>query len=151
MTVFHTTMPRHVHVLASIILWIIAAFYSYGALVHVLNMLSLTGFDWRSSPLKWQMLDVIYLLLDITVVVGLIMRSMIGVVAFCVAAASQIILYSMFRDWITDVPPAFQRSAADLAYLDSLILFHIASCIAMSVAVYLDCRTGQKGAHVSQT
>ena len=43
---------------ASIVIWLVAAFCCYGALVHVLNMLSLTGFDWQSAPLKWQVLDV---------------------------------------------------------------------------------------------
>ena len=36
-----------------IIPWIVAAFYAYGALVHVLNMAGMTGFDWLEAPLKW--------------------------------------------------------------------------------------------------
>ena len=58
---------------ATIVIWVVAAFYGYGALVHALNMLSLPGFDWRSAPLTWQALDVTYLLLDILVVVGLLL------------------------------------------------------------------------------
>jgi hypothetical protein len=35
---------------ARLIILIVAAFYAYGALVHVLNMGSLTGFDWGQAP-----------------------------------------------------------------------------------------------------
>lgn len=28
---------------ATIVIWLVAAFYAYGALVHVMNMFSLTG------------------------------------------------------------------------------------------------------------
>ena len=41
---------------ASIVIWIVVAFYAYGAGVHVSNLLSVTGFDWRAAPLKWQVL-----------------------------------------------------------------------------------------------
>ena len=58
---------------ASIIIWVVAAFYLYGAGVHVLNMLGHSGFDWTAAPLKWQVLDVAYLVLDAVVVVGLIL------------------------------------------------------------------------------
>ena len=64
---------RSMKLAATIVIWVVAAFYGYGALLHVLNMLSLPGFDWRSAPLKWQALDVTYLLLDILVVVGLLL------------------------------------------------------------------------------
>lgn len=40
------------HGAARVILWTIAAFYGYGALVRVLNIASLTGFDWGQAPLK---------------------------------------------------------------------------------------------------
>ncbi|MFK7967540.1 MAG: hypothetical protein AB8C46_26565 [Burkholderiaceae bacterium] len=55
-------------------IWVIAAFYLYGAGVHVMNMLSLTGFEWQSAPLKWQVLDVVYLVIDLAVVVGLFLN-----------------------------------------------------------------------------
>ena len=51
------------------IFWIVAAFYAFGALVHVMNILGLSGYSWLRAPLKWQVLDVTYLLLDILVVV----------------------------------------------------------------------------------
>ena len=128
---------RPKHVAARLIFWTIAAFYAYGAVVHVLNMLSLTGFAWGEAPAKWQALDVAYLILDVTVVVGLLRGARIGIWAFYVAACSQIALYTLFRDWVLDVPEAFRRSADEIAYLDHLVTFHLVTCIAMSTAIWL--------------
>ncbi len=101
---------------------------------HILNIASLTGFAWSEAPLKWQVLDVVYLLLDVVVGVGLLRGAWIGVVAFYLAALSQIALYTVFRHWVLNVPEAFQRSAEDLAYLDWLVVFHVVTCLAMGMA-----------------
>jgi hypothetical protein len=73
----------------------------------------------------------------VTVVVGLLRGARIGVWAFYVAALSQIALYTVFRDWVLDVPDAFRRSAEEIAYLDSLVLFHVVTCVAMSAAIWV--------------
>ncbi len=119
-----------------IVFWTIAAFYAYGALVHVLNMLSLTGFSWLEAPRKWQVLDVIYLALDLIVAIGLIRGARLSIAAFFCAALSQIALYTVFRAWVLDVPAAFRRSAEDIAYLDTLVTFHLVTCLAMAFASY---------------
>ena len=116
---------------------IIAAFYAYGAAVHVMNMLSLTGFDWATSPVKWQVLDWVYLLLDVIVAVGLVLNWKIGFVSFFCAAISQILLYSFFRTWVVDVPAAFQRSPEELAYLDTLVMFHCVTIAVMIVCLWV--------------
>ncbi len=92
------------HLISKLIFWIIAAFYAYGALVHTVNMLGLSGFDWQNAPSKWQMLDVVYLVLDVIVAIGFVLAWRLGLVAFCAAALSQIVLYTLLRPWITDVP-----------------------------------------------
>jgi hypothetical protein len=117
------------------VFWIVAAFYAYGALIHLLNMASLTGFSWPEAPLKWQALDVVYLLLDIVVAIGLVRGARVGIIAFFCAALSQIALYTVFRDWILDVPAAFRRSAEDVAYLDGLVAFHVVTSIAILAAI----------------
>lgn len=119
-----------------LIFWTVAAFYAYGATVHILNMLSLTGFDWNDAPLKWQVLDVAYLVLDVIVVMGLLRGISIGTWAFFSAALSQIMLYTVFRDWVLDVPEAFRRSADEIAYLDTLVIFHVITCVVMCAAIY---------------
>ncbi|MBT8415384.1 MAG: hypothetical protein KJO30_13750 [Boseongicola sp.] len=128
---------RRPALLTSAVFYIIAAFYAYGAVVHVLNIASPTGFNWSEAPLKWQVLDVAYLALDVVVVVGLLKRSRVGIAAFFMAAFSQICLYTVLRSWVLDVPPAFQRSPAEVAYLDSLVMFHIVTCLVVGLTLVL--------------
>lgn len=120
---------------ASIIIWIVALFYAYGALVHVMNMLSLTGFDWRSAPLKWQVLDVVYLIIDGVVVAGLLLSWKAGYVAFYLAALSQIALYTVLRSWIIDVPPEFTVSDEQRSYLTGLVVFHGVTLLLVTLAL----------------
>jgi hypothetical protein len=77
-----STCQTRLHPFAQAVFWIVAAFYAYGALVHILNIASLTGFSWPEAPSKWQVLDIGYLLVDMVVVVGLVRRSWIGIAAF---------------------------------------------------------------------
>ena len=121
--------------LARAVLRVVALFYAYGALVHVLNMLSLTGFHWPSAPLKWQVLDVAYLLLDVVVIAGLLLRWRPGYVAFYLAALSQVVLYTVLRSWILDVPDAFRVSPEQAAYLDWLVGFHGVTLVLVSWAL----------------
>lgn len=122
--------------LAKAVLWIVALFYAYGALVHVMNMLSLTGFDWPSAPLKWRLLDIVYLLLDVVVAVGFFARWKIAYVAFYLAASSQIVLYTVFRAWIIDVPEAFAVSAEQVSYLTTLVVFHCVTLVLVTLALW---------------
>jgi hypothetical protein len=122
---------------ARIILWVIATFYAYGALVHVLNILGMTGFDWLDAPAKWQILDLVYLVLNVVVVIGLVVELSIGYLAFVVAAVSQIFLYTLFRDWIVDVPEVFARTPEEIAYLDTLVTFHIVTLLLFCLAMWL--------------
>ena len=126
---------------ASIVIWAVAAFYLYGAAVHVLNMLSLSGFDWKSAPTKWQVLDVSYLMLDAFVVVGLVMSWKIGFVAFYMAALSQIVLYTVLRNWIVDVPAEFAVSDEQRGYLNGLVIFHCVTLIVFSLALWYRTRS----------
>ena len=123
--------------IATIILGVVAAFYAYGALVHVLNMASLNGFDLSQATLKWQLLDIVYLVLDIIVAVGLPLRWRVGYWAFCAAALSQIFLYTVFRTWVLDVPENIARTANEAAYLNNLVLFHIVTIVLVSLSIWL--------------
>ncbi len=120
---------------ARIIIWVVALFYAYGALVHVMNMLSMTGFDWSSAPLKWQILDIAYLIIDVVVVAGLLLRWQAGVIAFYLAAFSQIVLYTALRSWIIDVPTEFAVSDEQQSYLTVLVVFHCVTLILLTFAL----------------
>lgn len=120
---------------ATVVLWIVAAFYAYGALVHVANMASLTGFDWLTAPLKWQMLDVAYLVLDVIVAAGLGRQWRTSVFGFFGAAVSQIALYTIGRSWILDVPERFRPGQEAVAYLNHLVAFHVVTFVTVSVSL----------------
>jgi len=120
-----------------IVSWVLVTSYAYGALVHVQNILGLNGFDWADAPLKWRVLDITYLVLDMTVVVGLMTGLLLGYVAFFVAATSQILLYTVFRKWIVHVPGKFVRSPEEITYLDGLVAFHIVTILLVCLAIWL--------------
>ena len=126
-----------VRALGLVIFWIVAVSYGYGALVHVQNMLGMSGFDWAAAPGKWRVLDVVYLVLDVIVFVGFLVRFKPAIVAFYVAASSQIVLYTVLRPWITDVPEPFTVFAAPEEYLDWLVVFHVVALILVTIAVRL--------------
>ena len=119
----------------------IAAAYAYGACVHVANMAGLSGFDWLGAPLKWQVLDVVYLALDLAVVAGVISAKRFWIVAFGFAATSQIILYTVLRSWVLDVPEAFAVPPESASYLDGLVAFHIVSLMVVGTLVFLSKQT----------
>lgn len=128
--------------IGTLIIWLVAAFYAYGAYVHVANILGWNGFDWATAPLKWQVLDIVYLVLDLLVAIGLVLAWRIGYVAFFLAAVSQIILYTVLRAWIIDVPEAFVKSPEEVQYLDGLVIFHIVTLCLVLFAIWL-CRFGR--------
>ena len=87
-------------------------------------MLRLSGFNWQSAPIKWQALDVIYLILDVAFVAGLVLRWKVGHVAFYVAAISQILLCTALLNWIVDVPTELAVADEQVSYLPVLVAFH---------------------------
>ena len=76
-------------------------------------------------------------MLAVVVVVGLLAGWRIGVVAFYVAAGSQILLYTLLRDWVTSVPVPFSVSAEQRSYLNTLVIFHLVTLIVVTGALGL--------------
>ena len=117
------------------VLWVVTGFYLFGAAVHVANMASAMGFEWREAPLKWQLLDVVYVVLNLVVVAGLRWMASISILAFYLAAVSQVVLYTVSRGWLINVPDAFRPDATALAYMDLLVAFHIVSMVLVTCAI----------------
>ena len=126
-----TLLPR-------LVLWVIAAFYAYGAYEHIASIAGQHGYAWSEAPFKWQALDIVYLTLDIVVVVGFLLRWRIGVFAFFAVSVSQLLLYTLLRPWILDVPVKFTPTPEHLGYINMLVIFHIVSILLVLVAL----RTG---------
>ncbi len=124
-------------ILSTMILAVLALFYGHGAVLRGLTMAGQTGFDWAAAPLRWQVLDMVYLPLGLAVAGALVFRPPMGVVLLWIAALGQILLYTVFRDWVLDVPPAFLPTGAQQARLDRLVWFHAASILAAGAALWL--------------
>ena len=129
--------PAWRHLLSRAIFWLIAVFYAYGAFVHVSNMLGFRGSAWLDWPLKWQAFDVVYLVLDLVVAIGFVLAWQPAIFAFFAAALSQIVLYTVFRSWIIDVPADIAPTAEEVAYLNSLVGFHLVSIALVLLALWL--------------
>ncbi len=112
-----------------------------------MNIAGLTGFDWMDAPVKWQLLDIIYLVLDVVVAAGFFLGWSIAKYAFYIAAISQIFLYTILRDWIIDVPADFAVSSEQVEYLDILIIFHITTIALVSFALFLSYNNNKRGIH----
>lgn len=125
----------HLQKFSTAILIVVTAFYAYGALMHVFNMLGLAGYDWLTAPVKWQVLDVVYLAIDLMVCAGLFRRFRPSVYAFYGAALTQIGLYTVLRPWITDVPEAFALSSEQVSDLSFLVAFHAICLLLVSTAL----------------
>ena len=117
------------------IIWLVALFYVYGASVHMMNIFSLTGYEWFNAPIKWQILDIVYLSLDLVVAIGFVAQWKISVVAFYLASISQIALYTLFHSWILDVAQDFAVSTEQVSSLNALVLFHIVTLILVTIAL----------------
>ncbi|MCR9257507.1 MAG: hypothetical protein NXI16_15570 [Alphaproteobacteria bacterium] len=139
-----TTSPGVMLKIAVGVLWIVAGFYAYGAYVHATNMLGWNGFDWSKAPLKWQILDGVYLVLNVAVVAGLARRKRFGIYAFYLATVSQILLYTVFKLWILDVPPPFTPSLEQVALLEVLVTFHICALLVVSGCLFRLSREGDR-------
>ena len=124
-------------VLSTMILAILALFYAYGALLHAFSITGFAGIDWSATPLRWRILDILYLVLDFAVALCLVLWPAPGVVLLWIAAAGQILLYTILRDWTLDVPPAFLPTDAERGHLDALVRFHIGASIAAFTALRL--------------
>ncbi len=117
------------------VIGIVALFYAYRALIHAMNILGLSGFEWTKAPLKWHILDVVYLVLDELVAIGLLLKWKISYFAFYIAAKSQIVLYTQFKEWNIEVPNEFAASPEQTSYLDSLVICHIITLTLVTAAL----------------
>jgi hypothetical protein len=79
----------------------------------------------------------LYLGIDLLVVVRPMLSWRIGFVAFYIAAISQIFLYTVLRDWMVDVPPDFAVSEVQQGYLTALVIFHCATVILFTSALWI--------------
>ena len=101
-----------------IYLRVLALVLLYGGSVHVGNMLGFSGTPWQQTPLIWRVMDVVLLVFNIVVAVGLWRRAPWSVVAYVSGIlALQVVPYTLFRK-------EFVRSPADATALNGLLWTH---------------------------
>lgn len=108
--------------LLSIYLRLLTLFYGYGAIVHLFNLSGWGSLSHEAIPGYWLVADSVYLILNVTMVFGIWLRKRWGVVAFLVAACSQIILYTWF-------PGAFSMNEQQEDALFGILVFHLATVL----------------------
>ena len=94
---------------------VVACVLVYGALMHVSNMLGLSGTPWQEQPALWRVMDVVLLVFNVVTAVGLWLRQPWAVV--CLVAGLvllQFVPYTIFREHFVRVP-------ADAATLNGLL------------------------------
>ena len=101
--------------------WLVGALYAFGAVVHVGNILGLAGRPWSATPLLWRTFDVVFLVLDASVAIGVAISSGVAVAAFVLAAILQIVLYAGFAEHFSHTP---EQAAAirQLLFLNGALL-----------------------------
>ncbi len=77
---------------------VVGVLFGLGGLVHVGNILGFGGAKWSAMAIQFKIGDIVWGALDFLDVVGVVLRSPLGVLAILVAALSQIVMYGFFPD-----------------------------------------------------
>ena len=107
---------------------LVGVLYGLGGVVHVGNMLGFGEVAWTEAPMAWRVGDIWWGTLDFVALVGIAIRSPVGVLALALAAASQVVVYSL-------VPEAFALTESHRSTLRGLVYFNTVVLIVMVVAV----------------
>jgi hypothetical protein len=117
--------------LSRAIIWAVVALFAYDAYGHIASIAGMHGYSWLEAPVKWRLMDVFFLTLDIIAITGLILRWSIGLVAGFVSATCQLLLFTVFRSWVVDVPVNFAEANDRSAYLDLMVGLYLAAIASM--------------------
>lgn len=112
----------------------LGALYGFGGAVHIGNILGFGEMKWTDSPFAWRIGDIWWGALDVVALVGVILKSPIGLLAIALAAGSQIVVYSI-------VPGAFAVTEAHYSTLRGMVIFNSIVLIVLAVTLYVAIRS----------
>jgi len=110
-----------------IFLRILSVIYAFAAALHIGSILGFGRTPFEEAPLSWQLSDIFYGIVDTVAAVGLFQQKSWGLVAFFIAAISEILLFSLVPHWFVVEP-------SQLPMLRGFIVYHV---IAMSIYIAL--------------
>lgn len=85
--------------------WVIALILANGAIVHIFNILGKGKMPWAEFPMVWRVMDVVLLIFNIIVIIGLVFRFTWSVyLLFSGLIVLQIIPYTVFRSHFVTSP-----------------------------------------------
>ena len=108
---------------------VIGVMYGYGGLVHIGNILGFGEVPWAEAPISWKLGDLFWGTLDIIAVVGIILRSPIGILAVVLAALSQVVVYGIW-------PERFALTDQHFSALKGMVYFNASILIVLGVLVF---------------
>lgn len=118
---------------------LIAITYAYGGTVHVANLLGLGPEVPADRAGLFRAFDIYFLILDAVAAVGLWRGTRIGLAAFVVAAASQLVMYTGFGDF-------FATNEMMRSQLNGLLAYHVVTVTAMGAVYLFTDKSGAKAA-----
>ena len=108
----------------------VGVLFGLGGLVHVGSILGFGGAKWSEMPIQFKIGDIVWGALDFVAVVGVVLRSPLGVLAILVAALSQIVMYRFF-------PDLFVLKQEHRTTLRGMVWFHVAVIVLLGGLAYI--------------
>jgi uncharacterized membrane protein (DUF2068 family) len=107
----------------------LAVIYAFAAVLHIGSILGFGRMPFGDMALSWQLSDIAYSIIDTVAAIGLWQQRRWGVIAFFVAAVSEILLFTFAPEWFTSDP-------SELRMLRGFIVYHLVALTIYSVLVY---------------
>jgi hypothetical protein len=101
-----------------IFLRVLATVYAFAAILHIGSVVGLGRVPFEDAPLSWQVSDIFYGVLDTIVAIGLFKMRPWGVIAFFIAAISEILLFTLVPEWFVVEP-------GQLTMLRGCVVYHL--------------------------
>ena len=101
---------------------VLAVLYGFGGLVHIGNILGFGELEWSDAPLSWKVGDIGWGTLDMIAVIGIVLKSPIGLVALALAALSQVVVSGLLPELFA-LTETHHSTLRYLVYFNGLVLF----------------------------
>lgn len=117
--------------------WLLACLLLFVSHVHIANLLGWNGRPWVDFPFLWKVMDVLLLVFEVVVAIGLIYRKTMAVLAFFAGILLlQVIPFTVFRSHFVTKP-------ADENMLNSLLGTEICLMLVLLVLIIVQGRTSE--------